>query len=378
MESTDFQQQQQHHHHQPQGHYVAYPPPPLPNYPASYGVSSTTHEWNLTIPMNANNYSEDISRVSEARSFAHHSAGSLLQLANIREDAHTPSPFNNFGGINQDPANNIKNSWLISNGFSSSAAQYSSPRELQLPVKYHNSVCQFPGTNSSALNDQLPLTTSSSASSSFPAREYFLSSSAAKFSNGRRWSPFGHGQGKEECVPWGHGDVQQSSGSPLNSSRKAAAYMNGATGTKRPGNYPDQPSKSSSLAGAKKSPLKTSCPLIKVRKEKLGDRIAALHQLVSPFGKTDTASVLTEAIGYIHFLQDQIQTLCMLHVKPLRNKPCREVQMGRSCEDDGMEEAKQDLRRGLCVVPLSWTSFIATEHHQLDPFHSHYFLNSNN
>ncbi|PHU24391.1 Transcription factor bHLH68 [Capsicum chinense] len=46
-----------------------------------------------------------------------------------------------------------------------------------------------------------------------------------------------------------------------------------------------------------------------VRKEKLGDRITALHQLVSPFGKTDTASVLSEAIGYIRFLQAQIQAL---------------------------------------------------------------------
>nr|CAD1843387.1 unnamed protein product [Ananas comosus var. bracteatus] len=46
-----------------------------------------------------------------------------------------------------------------------------------------------------------------------------------------------------------------------------------------------------------------------VRKEKLGDRITALHQLVSPFGKTDTASVLLEAIGYIRFLQTQIEVL---------------------------------------------------------------------
>ncbi|MCD7457181.1 hypothetical protein HAX54_034387 [Datura stramonium] len=38
-------------------------------------------------------------------------------------------------------------------------------------------------------------------------------------------------------------------------------------------------------------------PSLKVRKEKLGDRITSLHQLVSPFGKTDTASVLSEAIG---------------------------------------------------------------------------------
>ncbi|MED6208929.1 hypothetical protein PIB30_049769 [Stylosanthes scabra] len=48
---------------------------------------------------------------------------------------------------------------------------------------------------------------------------------------------------------------------------------------------------------------------LKVRKEKLGDRITALHQLVSPFGKTDTASVLMEAIGYIGFLHAQIQAL---------------------------------------------------------------------
>ncbi|GMN37187.1 hypothetical protein TIFTF001_006615 [Ficus carica] len=41
----------------------------------------------------------------------------------------------------------------------------------------------------------------------------------------------------------------------------------------------------------------SSQPPLKVRKEKLGDRITALHQLVSPFGKTDTASVLLEAIG---------------------------------------------------------------------------------
>eukprot|EP00249_Psilotum_nudum_P022565 c28567_g1_i2 orf=500-1390(+) len=44
-----------------------------------------------------------------------------------------------------------------------------------------------------------------------------------------------------------------------------------------------------------------------LRKEKLGDRIMALQQLVSPFGKTDTASVLLEAIGYIKFLQEQVQ-----------------------------------------------------------------------
>ncbi|CAA2956505.1 transcription factor bHLH112-like [Olea europaea subsp. europaea] len=58
----------------------------------------------------------------------------------------------------------------------------------------------------------------------------------------------------------------------------------------------------------KRPRLETPSPLptFKVRKEKLGDRITALQQLVSPFGKTDTASVLQEAIEYIKFLHDQV------------------------------------------------------------------------
>nr|CAD1822314.1 unnamed protein product [Ananas comosus var. bracteatus] len=62
----------------------------------------------------------------------------------------------------------------------------------------------------------------------------------------------------------------------------------------------------------KKARVQGSSPLqstFKVRKEKLGDRITALHQIVSPFGKTDTASVLLEAIGYIRFLLSQIEAL---------------------------------------------------------------------
>ncbi|XP_021892812.1 transcription factor bHLH110 isoform X2 [Carica papaya] len=64
-------------------------------------------------------------------------------------------------------------------------------------------------------------------------------------------------------------------------------------------------------APTKKSRLdsRASCPPFKARKEKLGDRIAALQQLVAPFGKTDTASVLMEAIGYIKFLQNQIESI---------------------------------------------------------------------
>ncbi|KAL9691144.1 hypothetical protein QQ045_011563 [Rhodiola kirilowii] len=44
----------------------------------------------------------------------------------------------------------------------------------------------------------------------------------------------------------------------------------------------------------------------KIGKEKMGDRISTLQRLVSPFGKADTASVLSECIEYIRFLHEQV------------------------------------------------------------------------
>ncbi|XLT87157.1 hypothetical protein HN873_008910 [Arachis hypogaea] len=70
-------------------------------------------------------------------------------------------------------------------------------------------------------------------------------------------------------------------------------------------------------------PSSTSSDHAKQKKEKLGERIAALQQLVSPFGKTDTASVLHEAMGYIRFLHDQVQVLCSpyLQILPSSSSP---------------------------------------------------------
>ncbi|QHO46014.1 Transcription factor [Arachis hypogaea] len=101
-----------------------------------------------------------------------------------------------------------------------------------------------------------------------------------------------------------------------------------------------------------------------IRKEKLGDRIAALQQLVAPFGKTDTASVLLEAIGYIKFLQSQVETLSVPYMKSSRNQISRGLIMrqGVSSRDNIMNsEAKhEDLRsRGLCLVPMSCMAYIA-------------------
>ncbi|KAG8067543.1 hypothetical protein GUJ93_ZPchr0005g15584 [Zizania palustris] len=74
---------------------------------------------------------------------------------------------------------------------------------------------------------------------------------------------------------------------------------------------------------------------LKVRKERLGDRITALHQIVSPFGKTDTASVLQETIGYIRFLLSQIEALSYPYLGdangtagPMQNGPVGERNPG--------------------------------------------------
>ncbi|KAH0719340.1 hypothetical protein KY285_015371 [Solanum tuberosum] len=108
-------------------------------------------------------------------------------------------------------------------------------------------------------------------------------------------------------------------------------------------------------ATLKRARIETPSPLptFKVRKEKLGDRITALQQLVSPFGKTDTASVLHEAIEYIKFLHDQVNALGTPYLKNGSTTKHQQIV-------DKVKE--EDLRsRGLCLVPISSTFPVATE-----------------
>ncbi|KAL0392459.1 UNVERIFIED_CONTAM: Transcription factor [Sesamum radiatum] len=71
---------------------------------------------------------------------------------------------------------------------------------------------------------------------------------------------------------------------------------------------------------------------VKEKKEKVSERISALQQLVSPYGKTDTASVLLEAMEYISFLHEQVK-------------------------DDETSTLKA---KGLCLVPISFTVGVAS------------------
>ncbi|XP_021809322.1 transcription factor bHLH112-like isoform X1 [Prunus avium] len=111
----------------------------------------------------------------------------------------------------------------------------------------------------------------------------------------------------------------------------------------------------------KRARIETPSPLptFKVRKEKLGDRITALQQLVSPFGKTDTASVLHEAIEYIKFLHEQVSVLSTPYMK---NGAPMQHQQGSDHKTKEAEGAKHDLKsRGLCLVPISSTFPVANE-----------------
>ncbi|XP_061343846.1 transcription factor bHLH68-like [Gastrolobium bilobum] len=165
-------------------------------------------------------------------------------------------------------------------------------------------------------------------------------------------------------------------------------FSNNNTDARPPPPDPSSECNSTAVGGAfKKARVQqsTTQSSFKVRKEKLGDRITALHQLVSPFGKTDTASVLLESIGYIRFLQTQIEALsfpylgtgsgnmrqqqsvqgeknCIFPEDPgqLLNENC--LKRKAASEQDCEEEAKKDLRsRGLCLVPVSCTLQVGSD-----------------
>ncbi|KAJ1280580.1 hypothetical protein BS78_04G243500 [Paspalum vaginatum] len=100
---------------------------------------------------------------------------------------------------------------------------------------------------------------------------------------------------------------------------------------KRPSEERASTGKKSKQDGSKASPPKQQVPKVKI-----GEKITALQQIVSPFGKTDTASVLFETIKYIKFLHEQVQvnkTSQLLFPFP-QPKPSALVAKGE-CTTDG-------------------------------------------
>ncbi|XP_075516375.1 transcription factor bHLH153-like isoform X3 [Primulina tabacum] len=94
--------------------------------------------------------------------------------------------------------------------------------------------------------------------------------------------------------------------------------------------------------------LKTDVALSpKDKKEKVSERISALQQLVSPYGKTDTASVLFEAMEYIKFLHEQVLSAPYLYTTPT-TQPLE------------METCNGLKGRGLCVIPSSLIDGVAS------------------
>ncbi|CAN6281283.1 unnamed protein product [Urochloa humidicola] len=97
----------------------------------------------------------------------------------------------------------------------------------------------------------------------------------------------------------------------------------------------------------------------RVRREKLGERIIALQQLVSPFGKSDTASVLHEALGYIRFLHDQVQALSSPYMQQ-RQPASAHAPESAAGTVVAPPRPVSDLRsRGLCLVPVACTEHVA-------------------
>ncbi|KAG2650158.1 hypothetical protein PVAP13_1NG148419 [Panicum virgatum] len=183
----------------------------------------------------------------------------------------------------------------------------------------------------------------------------YLYSAAATASHGSSTS-------EEVQLPWGsvhqhHKALQQKAASSPRSSSITSTTFLGSNMLEFSNNCSSSPRECISTASGsafKKARTQEPSPAqstVKVRKEKLGDRITALHQLVSPFGKTDTASVLLEAIGYIRFLHSQIE---LLHDSALKKR-------GQPEPDGSCEEGKDLRSRGLCLVPVSCTLAVGVD-----------------
>ncbi|KAL3603419.1 hypothetical protein D5086_004278 [Populus alba] len=389
--------------------------------PSSYAGAGSTHAWTQTVTLNSGNlspnynggifnprqkYGSPVSSVNStmiqdlgfqhwnnnAGNFNSFSAYHDLQLSKIKEELSSDS-FPKFTEMLNSPSSTIEDPHLssssyfkdeqeglslseklllktISPGFPRNVHDQFSPREISSchhngssfgsAIPSRESFSQiYPSINISNLKQ--PSSPLISGSFDMNLQGLDLLTSTRYSGSFAQPSDDPLAMFNKDSLSFGLDRMQQASQRPSCSPNKISS-TNEMTEAKRPNNSLMEP-KATQSAAPKKSRLESrvSCPPLKARKEKLGDRIAALQQLVAPFGKTDTASVLMEAIGYIKFLQNQVETLSIPYMKSSGNKTSRSIQAAASNLGD-IEEPKRDLRsRGLCLVPLSCMSYVTSD-----------------
>ncbi|XP_042440607.1 transcription factor bHLH110-like isoform X3 [Zingiber officinale] len=138
---------------------------------------------------------------------------------------------------------------------------------------------------------------------------------------------------------------------PLLEGSASSNRRNGRTFTATSEGKRKRPDYSSEILLKKSKHENSTASSTKAPKMKLTDKITALQQLVSPFGKTDTASVLFETYNCIKILHEQVQLLSDPYIKSSGSKDHSGWgEMARK----GIAETNLDLRsKGLCLVPIS-------------------------
>ncbi|GJN19571.1 hypothetical protein PR202_gb06860 [Eleusine coracana subsp. coracana] len=193
-----------------------------------------------------------------------------------------------------------------------------------------------------------------------------------------------HGNGSsttdEIQLPWGsvhqhHKALQQKGASSPRSSSITSTISLGSNMLEFSNNSSSSPREcisTSSGTAFKKARTQEPSPAqstVKVRKEKLGDRITALHQLVSPFGKALSSPYVggsngggggTTSFNQPHqaSLDVQIRACSALEMYSWCNKEKGTTYFQKTLarkEAVTMKEKKDLKSRGLCLVPVSCT-----------------------
>ncbi|XP_039044087.1 transcription factor bHLH112-like [Hibiscus syriacus] len=261
---------------------------------------------------------------------------STLQMMGFGFSSSTTSDWNQSLLLSSSEDSSINSCQGLSAGFAMGSASYDCPSTLtQTPFEADRKVPQQQSLFNNQSINYMPSAAAYGAPSIRPPPLTKQPAGNLQFSNNTSfWNPSPPFEEKPNC-----------------SSLTTETNIDGVRNRKNSGSVMKKGS--STETPLKRPRLETPSPLptFKVRKEKLGDRITALQQLVSPFGKTDTASVLHEAIEYIKLLHDQVIVLSTPYMK----------QAAAPIQQQSSDKLKDLRSRELCLVPVSSTFPVAAE-----------------